>query len=123
MIQGVVSGHSEAIVKLRIRGPAGADRVVDAVIDTGFSAGLGLPSTTVAGLGLARHWSGTGMLADGSVRQFDVYAAEVEWDGSWRPVFVWAVGEQALLGMRLLARHELRIMVMPGGAVEISALP
>lgn len=43
------------------------------------------------------------MLADGSVRHFDVYAAEVEWDGAWRPVLVSALGDEVLLGMRLLA--------------------
>jgi hypothetical protein len=33
------------------------------------------------------------------------------------------VGDEALVGMRLLAGHELRIAVVPGGAVEIAALP
>jgi hypothetical protein len=33
------------------------------------------------------------------------------------------VGAEVLLGMRLLADHELRIAVKPGGAVEITALP
>jgi hypothetical protein len=47
----------------------------------------------------------------------------VAWDGGWRPVLVSAVGAEALLGMRLLVGHELRIAVVPGGAVEISPLP
>ena len=34
-----------------------------------------------------------------------------------------AVGNEALVGMRLLAGHELRIAVVPGGAVEITPLP
>jgi predicted aspartyl protease len=62
-------------------------------------------------------------LADGSVRVIDLYAAEVEWDGNWRPVLVSNVGDEALAGLRLLAGHELRIEVAPGGAVEVKALP
>ena len=63
------------------------------------------------------------MLADGSVRQFDIYAAEVDWGGVWRSVLVSAVGEEVLLGMRLMANHELRIAVVAGGPVEITPLP
>jgi hypothetical protein len=38
-------------------------------------------------------------------------------------VLVSAVGAEALPGMRLLAGHELRMAVVPGGAVEITPLP
>jgi predicted aspartyl protease len=70
-----------------------------------------------------RQSSGGAVLADGSVRQFEIYAADVEWDGAWRPVLVSAVGDEALVGMRLLAGHELRIEFVPGGAVAIARLP
>src|SRR5205809_438211 len=61
--------------------------------------------------------------ADISSRPFDIYAAEVEWGGVWRAILVSAVGAEALLGMRLLAGHTLRIDVVPGGVVEITPLP
>jgi predicted aspartyl protease len=64
---------------------------VDAVVDSGFTASLTLPATTVVALGLVRQSGGGAVLADGSVRQFDIYAAEVAWDGGWRPVLVSAV--------------------------------
>ena len=106
---------------------AGAGRSeldVDTVIDSGFTASLTLPATSaIALLGLARQSGGGAVLAEGSVRQFDVHAAEVEWDGNWRPVLVSAVGDEARVGMRLLAGHELRIAVVPGGTVEITPLP
>ena len=47
-----------------------------------------LPATTVIALGLVRQSGGGAVLADGSVRQFDIYSAEVAWDGGWRPVLV-----------------------------------
>jgi len=123
MIRGVVNARHEAIVRLRVRGPGGSELDVDTVIDSGFTASLTLPATTAAALCLARQSGGGAVLADGSVRQFDVYAAEVEWNGGWRPVLVSAVGDEALVGMRLLAGHELWIAVVPGGVVEITPLP
>lgn len=122
MIQGLVNARHEAVVRLRLRGQSGVESV-DAVIDSGFTSSLTLPASTVIALGLIRQSGGTATLADGSVRQFDIYAAEVEWDGAWRPVLVSAVGNECLLGMRLLAGHRLRIDIVPGGLVEIMALP
>lgn len=123
MIRGMVNARREAVVPLRLRGPGGNDLDVEAVVDSGFTASLTLPAREVAALGLVRQSGGGAVLADGSIRQFDIYAAEVAWDGSWRPILVSAVGDEVLLGMRLLADHELRIAVVPGGVVEITPLP
>ncbi|MFO0926779.1 MAG: hypothetical protein U0736_07015 [Gemmataceae bacterium] len=108
---------------LRLRGPGGVETTVEALVDTGFTAALALPGSAVATLGLARQSAGGAVLADGSVRQFDLFAAEVAWDDTWRPILVSALGNEVLLGMRLLARHELCVAVVPGGAVEITPLP
>jgi len=123
MMRGGVNARLEAVVPLRVRGPSGTEVVVDAVVDSGFTAALTLPAAVVATLVLSRQSVGGAVLADGSVRQFDIYTAEVDWDGSWRPVLVSAVGTEVLLDMGLLAGHELRIAVVPGGAVEIKPLP
>jgi clan AA aspartic protease len=123
MIRGAVNARHEAVVRLRLRGPGGTETDVDAVIDTGYSGALTLPAAAVTTLGLLRQSGGQAALADGSIRQFDIYAVEVAWDGGWRPVLVSAVGNEVLLGMRLLAGHELRIAATPGGAVEIAPLP
>jgi clan AA aspartic protease len=123
MIRGLVNARREAIVTLRLRGPTGAELDMDAVVDTGFTAALTLPDAVIAVLGLARQSGGGAVLADGSIRQFDIYAVEVAWGGGWRPALVSAVGDEILLGMRLLAGHELRIAVVPGGVVEITPLP
>ena len=123
MIRGVVNARREAIVPLRVRGPGGTESDVDGVVESGFTASLTLPAAVVAALGLVRQSGDGAVLGDGSIRQFDIYAAEVAWDGRWRPVLVSAVGDEVLLGMRLLAGHELRIAVVPGGVVEITPLP
>jgi clan AA aspartic protease len=123
VIGGVVNARHEAVVTLRVREPGGAEADVDAMIDTGFSGSLTLPAATVATIGLTRHSVVTAVLADGSIQQLDVYAAEVEWDGTWRPILVSAVGTEVLIGMRLLADHELWVEVVPGGVVEIRPVP
>jgi clan AA aspartic protease len=123
MIQGVVNARYEAVVRLRVRGPAGAETDVDVVVDSGATGSLILPTTTAAALGLVRQSGGTATLANGTVCQFDVCAAEVAWAGTWRAVLVSVVGSEPLLGMRLLTGHKLVIEVKPGGLVEILTLP
>jgi predicted aspartyl protease len=123
LIAGLVNARHEAIVRLRLRGPGRLEADLESLIDTGITGSLALPTTTAAALGLARQSGGSAILADGSVRQFDVYAAEVQWKRGWRPVLVSAVGDEALLGMRLVAGNELRIAVVPGGVVAITPLP
>lgn len=123
MIRGEVNARREAIVPLLVRAPGGNEMSLEAVVDSGFTAALALPIAAVAALGLVRQSAGGAVLADGSVRHFDIYAAEVAWRGGWRPVLVSAVSDEVLLGMGLLANHELRIAVVPGGSVEITPLP
>jgi clan AA aspartic protease len=123
MIQGIVNARHEAVVRLRVRGPGGVESDVDVIVDSGFTSSLTLPATMVATLGLVWQSGGTATLADGSVRQFDIYAAEVAWGSTWRAVLVSAVGTESLLGMGLLAGHKLVIDVIPGGVVEILPLP
>ena len=123
MIRGTVNARLEAVIRLRVRGPGGAEMDFDAVVDTGFTSSLTLPATAVTALGLVRQSSSAATLGDGSVRHFDVSAAEVEWDGNWRPVLVSGIGDEVLVGMRLLAGQALRVAVVPGGAVEIEPLP
>lgn len=121
-MRGVVNARNEAVVRLRVRGSSHRELTVDAVVDSGFSASLTLPAAEIAALDLEYRSRSGAVLADGSLRQFGIYAAEVEWHDAWHPVLVSAVGEETLLGMRLLVGNVLRIEVTPGGAVEIAPL-
>lgn len=123
MLQGVVNARLEGVLTLRVRGPTGTTLDVQAVVDSGFTAAFTLPPATIAALGLVRQSGSSAVLADGTVRHFDIYEAEVVWGTGWRPVLVSGVGAEVLLGMRLLSNHELRMVVVPGGAVEITPLP
>ena len=123
MIQGIVNANFEAVVPLRLRGPSGVESNADAIVDSGFTSSLTLPTTTIAALGLVRRSAGFAVLADGSSRQFDMFDAEVAWGGTWRPVLVSAVGDESLIGMLLLAGHKLVVEVVPSGSVQIIPLP
>jgi clan AA aspartic protease len=123
MIRGVVNARHEATIRLRVRGPGRLEFDVDAIVDSGFTSSLTLPVAMATAMGLARQSGGTAMLADGSVGHFDICAAEVEWGGKWRSVLVYVLGNEPLAGMRLLAGHKLVIEVVPGGSVEILAIP
>ena len=90
---------------------------------SGFTGSLTLPDTTLAAVGPARQ-SGCGRApADGSVRQFDIDAAAVKWNGGSRLIPAPVDGDDALVAMRRLAGHELRITVATGGAVAITRGP
>ncbi len=92
MIEGQVNARLEAVVTLKLRGPDLTEVNLDAILDSGFTASLTLPIPLVSKMGLIRQSSSEAMLADGTVRQFDLYVVEVEWEDGWRPVLVSAVG-------------------------------
>jgi clan AA aspartic protease len=123
VIRGAVTANREPVVRLRVRGPAGAVADMDLVVDTGFTGALVLPAAVVAGLGLPWRSGGTAVLADGSTHQTDYYEAELEWGPGWLPVLAMSVGPESLLGMRLLAGHRLVVEGSPGGSVEIVPWP
>lgn len=123
MIRGAVNAGNQPVVVLPMRGPAGAPFAVDFVVDTGFAGPLIIPSALAGALGLVPNSGGNSVLADGSVQSFHTCPVEVLWDGAWRAEETAVMGTTPLLGMRLIAGHELRVVATPGGAVEITALP
>lgn len=122
MITGHVTTSGEAVIRLTVNGPGTASVEVEAIIDTGYSGDPALPPAIVADLGLTWRRRGRAILADGSNTIFDIYAADVVWDGMLRPIAVDAADSDSLVGMRLLSGYELMIHVIPDGAVTISTL-
>ncbi len=122
MINGAVNHRREAVVRLRLRGTNNSEAEIDAIVDTGFSESLTLPSVVMNALAYVRSADGSARLADGSTSSFDVCMGEVEWRGTHKKVIIYVVGDEPLVGMRLLAGHQLRVDVMAGGAVEIIPL-
>ena len=121
MLTGVVRAR-EARIRLRVRGPFGQEREIEAVVDTGFTGLLTLPPELVTDLGLSWHSVGEAVLADGSKSSFDVYQAKVLWDGKARRVVVSELDCVPLVGMGLLRGYNLNVQVRPRGKVTIRRL-
>src|SRR6266542_7117278 len=122
MITGVVTDDRQAVIRLTVRGPAGQEQEIEAIIDTGFDGWLSLPSFLVSRLGLVWRRRGHALLEDGRESVFDIYEATVDWDGEMRRIPVDEAETVPLLGMSLLEGYELTVRVQPGGNVTIRAL-
>ena len=123
MITGVVTPFYQATIHLIVRGPAGQEQEIEAVIDTGFDGTLSLLSADISALGLPWRRRGRALLADGTESLFDIYEAIVVWDGTPHRVAVDAADIDPLVGMRLLNGYELTVQVVVGGQVTITIIP
>jgi len=122
MITGTVTDN-EARIRLKVHGPGGRVREIEAIIDTGYTGGLSLPPALVADLRLTWRSLERGILADGSEADFDLYAGEVDWDRQRRRIVVDEIEAPSLVGMALLEGYELTMQVRPHGKVTIKRLP
>jgi clan AA aspartic protease len=123
VIQGIVTPDDEATISLQVQDSQGQLVTVSAVVDTGFNGALTLPASNIRTLALQLHGTRDALLADGSSLRLDVYRGTVIWDGSPRAIQVLAAEGGPLVGMRLMRGCELRIEVLDGGTVTITALP
>jgi clan AA aspartic protease len=122
MIVGVVTDDHQAVIHLVVRGPAGQETEIDAIIDTGFDGWLSLPSSIIISLDLEWRERGRALLADGSESVFDIYEAIVLWDGQALRIPVHQAETTPLVGMSLFRGYELIIQNQPGGKVSIRSL-
>jgi clan AA aspartic protease len=115
VIQGQVSPDQEAVISLEVQDTQGGSVTVSAVVDTGFNGSLTLPASVIQTLSLQLQGTRDALLADGSSLRLDVY----------RGVVIQILGAEggALVGMGLLHGYELRVEVLDGGTVTITALP
>ena len=123
MILGNVNANREAIVQLAVLGENQQNQGIKAVIDTGYTGFLTLPSAVITTLDLTWYMQQEGVLGDGSMCTFNVYEALVVWDGQVRSVEINESEADPLVGMGLLEGYELKIQAVAGGLVAITALP
>jgi clan AA aspartic protease len=121
MIHGMVNQSCEAILPIVVKNDP-KTQLVDAVIDTGFSGFLTLPSSTIESLDLIWKGRDIATLGDGTSCIFEVYIAVVIWDGQYRTIDINESETMPLIGMQLLRGYDLRIQAIEGGSVTIEAL-
>jgi clan AA aspartic protease len=122
MIVGAMNAQREAIVRLVVIGRRGQERQVEAVLDTGYTGSLTLPSAVVAALDLPFRGRGSVLLGDGSESEFDIHEASIAWAGERRLIAIDVAETDPLLGVGLLLGNELTVQVIAGGAVALQRL-
>ncbi|MCG9890550.1 MAG: clan AA aspartic protease [Thermosynechococcaceae cyanobacterium MS004] len=123
MMLGTVNANREAVIQLAVIGKNQKRQGIKAVIDTGYTGFLTLPSTVIEALALTWYMQQEGVLGDGSLCIFNVYEALVIWDGQLKSVEINESETEPLVGMGLLEGYELKIEGVAGGLVSIAALP
>ncbi len=96
-------------------------RMVDAVVDTGFTGMLALPNPLVRELGLSHQGQRTVNLAHGS-QTVQIYGAVVQWFGRPRAAVVHEIDGAPLVGSALLTGCRLTVDFRDGGSVAITPL-
>ena len=122
MMQGYVNTTYEAVISIVIR-HNGKLRSVNAVIDTGFTGYLSLPSSIVTELELPWSYRERATLGDGSETFFDIHDASIIWYGEFREIEISVADTDPLLGMKMLRGYRLQVDTIQGGLVSIEALP
>ena len=121
MMQGYVNENYEAIVSVAVKN-GNSLKSFDAVIDTGFTGFLSLPMSIIMELKLQWSYRDRATLGDGSETVFDVYNAEIVWNGQLREIEVDSAETEPLLGMALLRGYRLQVDTIEGGLVTIEML-
>ena len=123
MMMGIVNSRREAIIQLAVLGDNHQKQAIKAVIDTGYTGFLTLPSAVITTLGLTWYMQEEGILGDGSLCMFNVFEATVIWDGQIKSIEINESETEPLVGMGLLEGYELNIQGFAGGLVTIKPLP
>ncbi len=103
---------------LELPGPAGL-LTVEFIVDTGFDGDLILPRHLVERLSASPAFRDLRELADGSVREIDVFELDIQWNGTDRTVEILALQGRPLAGNRLFENCRITIDLYEGGEVTI----
>ena len=122
MITGRVTAGGEAVISVRVRGPAGAETDIDAVIDTGFTDCLTLPPSVISALGLPYEAPTQAILAANHVIVMHYHRGSVWWQGAERNVLILEAEGVPLVGMALRG-SDLHMRVIDGGELSIEPVP
>ena len=122
MIRGKITAYQEAVIELEVSG-LNSSAKIKAVIDTGFTGYLTLPSALINHLNLQQVGEQLAILGDENRVVLKRYVAKVLWHGAERDVFVLQAEGGPLIGMSLLYGSRLTLDVVTDGDVTIDALP
>jgi clan AA aspartic protease len=119
MMQGYVNENYEAMISVAVKNGI-TFKSINAVIDTGFTGFLSLPTAIILELELQWSYRDRATLGDGSETLFDVYNADILWNGQLREIEIDAAETEPLLGMALLRGYRLQVDTIESGLVTIA---
>ncbi len=122
MIKGKVSGNQQALVTIDVIDGEGRPRPLEAILDTGFTGYLTLPTGSIQQLGLRSVGQRSFELANGELFEFEAYLAAVSWHGRISDVLVLKSDSAPLLGMTLLWGSRVTVDALTDGEVTIEEL-
>ena len=123
MIRGIVTEELEAWVDLAIAGDEQPAVGFSALVDTGFNGCPTLPQAVLENFHAKPLFQVKVTLADGSEIVADLFELTVVWNGQPLTIEVDAAETEPLVGMALLAGHDLQMRVVPDGDVTITPIP
>ena len=121
MITGKITVYQEAIIELEV-GSSNQSEKIEAVIDTGFTGYLTLPSALVSRLNLQQAGEQRAILGNENRVVLKRHIAKVLWHGAERNVYVLQAEGGPLVGMSLLHGSRLILDVVTDGNVTVDAL-
>ena len=121
-MQGEVTAFREAVMRVTLVTESGGEVDVEAVVDTGFTEYLLLPSEIINGCGFYYFDTMEFTLANGERIRPSVYVGAVKWFGRATKVNVVCAETKPLIGMRLLQGCRVSLDVVDGGPVTITKI-
>lgn len=123
MMTRIITSKREAVLRVIVRGVHGQELLIDAMIDTGFTGFLTLPTQLITTLAFVFTGTTRARLGDGREVRLDIFEGVVMWDNQERHVPVLAATREALIGMSMLSGYRVTLAVEDGGSVVVEALP
>src|SRR5688572_17103640 len=107
MLSGSLDALLRPVVEVQVRGSGGASAFT-AIVDTGFTGGLAIPTLAIHRLGLPRHSGRISQFANGRFGVTYTYWGEVEWVNGWIGLEILEGQiDEAIVGAGLLRGYEL----------------
>lgn len=123
MMNGSISTRRELAVPTRLLDTNGYVHRFDAIVDTGFTGDLTLPSEHIRELGLEMMAPIDALVANDATFRLDSYRGVALWQGERRAVRVIEAEGTPLIGIGLLWGSLLTAEITGNGAVTITPLP
>ena len=92
---------------------------VVAIIDTGFTEWLTLPSDMIKQLGLRRAGRTRLIFGNSTDEMVNVYEARVRWCETWMNIRVHQVSDIPMIGMQLLRGHRIEFDALRDAEIDV----